>query len=117
MHSIQEVTPLYDNVVLRRERTADREGSIFIPESAVDGRKLHRSGGDYIFTGIVVSVGRGDKRRDGSRIPLEIKPGDRVLYENRRDAEVKKHVFPSLELNGEHYVFALAEQHVLAILE
>lgn len=117
MKSILQVSLLGDNILVRRERTADKEGHIFIPDSAVDGRKLHRSGGDYIFTGIVESVGPGDKRKDGSRIPLNVQVGDRILYENRRQAESGQQAFPSLDFKGDHYCFILEEQHVLAVIE
>lgn len=53
-----------------------------------------------------------------NRAEMPVKPGDIVLYENRRDAEVHPRRFPSLDLtNEDELVILLAEQHVLAVFE
>lgn len=41
--------------------TADKQGSIWIPLSAQEARKIHQSGGDYIHRGEVLKCGPGDK--------------------------------------------------------
>ena len=43
--------------------------------------------------------------------------GDIVLYENRRDAELRPTRFEFEGLEDQTFVVVLAEQHILAILE
>ena len=58
---ISDVRLLGDQCIVRCLGTADKQGSIHIPETAQDGRKIHRSGGDYIHRGEVLATGPGDK--------------------------------------------------------
>ncbi len=48
---------------------------------------------------------------------MPVKVGDIILYENRRDAELKDTRFELEGLNGESFVVLLCEQHVFAVLE
>jgi chaperonin GroES len=72
--------PLHDRVLVRRieaeEKTA---GGIIIPDSA----KEKPSEGE------IVAVGNGSKAEDGSVTPLDVKPGDRVLFGKWSGTEVK----------------------------
>lgn len=61
MRTFDDLRLLGDQILVRNLGTSNRQGSIIIPETAVDGRKIHRSGGDYIHKGEVVKVGPGDK--------------------------------------------------------
>ena len=58
-------------------------------------------------------------QEDFARAEMPVKPGDIVLYENRRDAELRPTRFgPEFpELADDVYVVLLAEQHLLAVLE
>ena len=63
--------PLGDRVVIEREEAEKvTAGGIVLPDSAKD--KPTR--------GTVVSVGEGRLLKDGKRIPLQVKVGDRVLF-------------------------------------
>ena len=72
--------PLHDRVLVRRieaeEKTA---GGIIIPDSA----KEKPSEGE------IVAVGSGTKAEDGKVTPLDVKPGDRVLFGKWSGTEVK----------------------------
>ena len=72
--------PLHDRVLVRRieaeEKTA---GGIIIPDSA----KEKPSEGE------IVAVGNGSKAEDGKVTPLDVKPGDRVLFGKWSGTEVK----------------------------
>lgn len=61
MRTFDDLRLLGDQVLVRCLGTADKQGSIHIPESAQEGRKIHQSGGDYLHRGEVVKVGPGDK--------------------------------------------------------
>ncbi len=61
MTTLSDIRLLGDQVLVRCLGTADMQGSIHIPASAQEGRKIHQSGGDYLHRGEVVSVGPGDK--------------------------------------------------------
>ena len=72
--------PLHDRVLVRRieaeEKTA---GGIIIPDSA----KEKPSEGE------IVAVGNGSKAEDGTVTPLDVKPGDKVLFGKWGGTEVK----------------------------
>lgn len=61
MRTFDDLRLLGDQVLVRCLGTADKQGSIHIPASAQEGRKIHQSGGDYLHRGEVVLVGPGDK--------------------------------------------------------
>jgi len=89
------ITPLHDRVVVRRlpeEETA--KGGIIIPDSAKE--KPHE--------GEVVSVGAG-KMEKGHRVPLDVKPGDRILF--------GKYTGNDIKVDGEEYLI-LREEDILA---
>ena len=72
--------PLHDRVLVRRieaeEKTA---GGIIIPDSA----KEKPSEGE------IVAVGSGTRADDGKVTPLDVQPGDRVLFGKWSGTEVK----------------------------
>ena len=72
--------PLHDRVLVRRieaeEKTA---GGIIIPDSA----KEKPSEGE------IISAGTGTRSEDGKITPLDVKPGDRVLFGKWSGTEVK----------------------------
>ena len=91
------ITPLHDRVLVRR--TAEKEtvkGGIIIPDSAKEKPQ----------EGEVIAVGAG-KREKGELIPLDVKPGDRVLFGKYSGTEIK--------LEGEELLI-LREEEILAKL-
>ena len=65
------LSPLGDRVVVEREASEQKtSGGILLPDSVKD--KPAR--------GVVVSVGEGKLDSKGSRHPLQVKPGDRVVF-------------------------------------
>jgi chaperonin GroES len=91
--------PLGDRIVVEREESEDTtSGGIFLPQSAKD--KPSR--------GVVISVGNGRLLRDGTRFPLQVKAGDRVLFTTYGPDEIKI---------GEESYLLMREDDVLAVIE
>ena len=91
------ITPLHDRVIVKRiEEKETVKGGIIIPDSAKEKPQ----------EGEVIAVGAG-KREKGELIPLDVKPGDRVLFGKYGGTEIK--------LDGEEYLI-LREEEILAKL-
>ncbi|NTV41818.1 MAG: co-chaperone GroES [Syntrophobacteraceae bacterium] len=94
-----ELKPLNDRVVLKRieeeQRTA---GGIIIPDTAKEKP----------IQGEVMAVGSGKVMEDGSRRPLDVKAGDRVLFGKYSGTEIK--------VEGEELLI-MREDEILAIIE
>ena len=73
--------PLRDRVLIRRvEPEAKTAGGIFIPDNFQEKP----------LQGDVVAVGPGARDKDGALIPLDVKPGDRVLFGKWSGTEIKR---------------------------
>ena len=72
--------PLGDRVVLKRaDAESTTAGGIVLPDAAKD--KPQR--------GEVVAIGDGHVRDDGSKLPLTVKEGDRVIFSSYAGEEIK----------------------------
>ncbi len=92
------LVPLGDRLVVQREASEERTaGGILLPDSAKD--KPTR--------GKIISVGDGRILDDGSRAPLQVKAGDKVLFTSYAGEQI--------EVDGEEYLL-MSEGEVLAIL-
>ncbi len=91
--------PLHDRVLVRRieadERTA---GGIIIPDTAKEKPQQ----------GEVIATGPGARNERGELVPLDVKPGDRVLFGKWSGSEVK--------IDGEELLI-MKESDILGILE
>ena len=94
------VRPLHDKIIVRRDEAESQTASgIFLPESSKDKPK----------TGVVEAVGDGELNTDtGTRTPLSVKPGDRVIFNSYAGTEVK--------LDGEPLLI-MSESEVLGVIE
>jgi chaperonin GroES len=93
------IRPLYDRVLIKRVAEEDRtKGGIIIPDSAKEKP----------VEGLVVAVGAGKPLKDGKIRPLDIKKGDRVLFNRYGGTEVK--------LAGEEHLI-LREDDVVAVVQ
>jgi chaperonin GroES len=94
-----KVRPLHDRVVVKR--TEEKEmvrGGIVIPDTAKEKPQ----------EGEVVAVGSGKKKDDGSRVAMDVKVGDRVLFGKYSGTEIK--------IDGEEYLM-MREEDILGILD
>ena len=72
--------PLHDRVVIRRvEQEAKKTGGIIIPDTAQEKP----------MEGDVIAVGPGARGEDGKVHPLDLKPGDRVLFGKWSGTEIR----------------------------
>jgi chaperonin GroES len=92
------VTPLHDRVLVKRlEQKEAVKGGIIIPDTAKEKPQ----------EGEVIAVGAG-RIEKGSRVPLDVKAGDRVLFGKYSGAEIK--------VDDEEYLI-LKEDEILGVLE
>jgi len=91
--------PLHDRVLVQRvEQEEQTSGGIIIPDTAKE-KPMEAE---------VIAVGDGPKNDDGSRKPLDVSAGQRVL--------IGKYAGSDITLDGQDYTI-LREQDILAILE
>jgi chaperonin GroES len=75
-----KLRPLQDRVLIRRvEPETNTAGGILIPDTAQEKP----------VEGEVVAVGPGIRGEDGKLYPLDVKPGDRVLFGKWSGSEIK----------------------------
>jgi chaperonin GroES len=91
--------PLHDRVLVRRvtaeEKTA---GGIIIPDTAKEKPQ----------EGEVIAVGPGARNERGEIVPLDVKPGDRILFGKWSGTEVK--------IGGEELLI-MKESDIMGIVE
>ncbi len=93
-----KIQPLGDRVVVEREEAEEvTAGGIVLPDSAKD--KPAR--------GTVVSVGEGRLLDDGSRKPLQVQPGDRILFTSYGGEAFKL---------GDQELLLMREEDILAVI-
>ena len=91
--------PLHDRVVVKRiEADEKSKGGIIIPDTAKEKPQ----------EGEVVAVGPGGRDEAGKLIPIDLKPGNRVLFGKWSGTEVK--------IDGEELLI-MKESDILGVLE
>ena len=91
------VKPLEDRVVIKPSTEEERtKGGIVLPDTAKERPQA----------GEVIAVGPGKLLENGQRAPMEVKPGDNVIFAKYGGTEVK--------IDGEEYMI-LRQSDILAI--
>jgi chaperonin GroES len=94
-----KVRPLHDRIIVKRlEEEEKTKGGIIIPDSAKEKP----------IEGKVIAVGDGKIKENGTKIPLDVKKGDRVLFTKYAGTEIK--------IDGEEHLM-MKEDDILAIIE
>jgi len=94
-----QIRPLYDRIIVKRvERQKQTASGIVIPDSA----------GEKPEQGEVIAVGDGRLLQDGSIRPLQVKPGEQVLF--------GKYAGQTVKLDEDEYL-VLREEDVLGVIE
>jgi chaperonin GroES len=94
-----KVRPLHDRLIVKRSEEEEKtKGGIIIPDTAKEKP----------IEGKVIAVGKGKIKKDGTKIPMEVKKGDRILFAKYAGTEVK--------IDGEEHLI-MKEDDVIAIIE
>ena len=94
-----KVSPLHDRLLVRRiEEKETAKGGIIIPDTAKEKPQ----------EGEVLAVGNGKILENGTKIALDVKVGDKILFGKYTGTEIK--------IDGED-LLVLRESDVLALVE
>src|SRR5436853_2388537 len=93
-----DIRPLHARVIVRRIDEGEQvRGGIIIPDTAKEKPQ----------EGEVVAAGQGKYKEDGTRQPLDVKSGDRVLFGKYSSSEIK--------IDGEDLLI-MREDEILGII-
>jgi chaperonin GroES len=94
-----QIRPLYDRIIVKRlEEERQTASGIVIPDTAKEKPEQ----------GEVIAVGHGRLLQDGTTLPLQVKPGEKVLF--------GKYAGQTVKLDDEEYL-VLKEEDVLGVIE
>jgi chaperonin GroES len=94
-----DLRPLHDRVLVTRLDEGEQKlGGIIIPDTAKEKPQQAE----------VKAVGNGKLLDSGDRAPVEVKPGDRILFGKYSGSEIK--------IEGQEYLI-LREDEILGVLE
>ena len=97
--TVSSFTPLHDRILVRRlEEGETVRGGIIIPDTAKEKPQ----------EGEVVAVGKGKSNDEGKVFPLDVKPGDQILFGKWGGTEIK--------IDNEDFLI-MKEDEVLGILK
>ena len=93
-----DLRPLHDRLIVRRLEEGEQTiGGIIIPDTAKEKPQQ----------GEVIAAGSGKRKDDGTRIPLDVQTGDRILFGKYASQDVK--------VDGTEYLI-MREDDVLAVI-
>lgn len=93
------INPLADYIVAQAEEASTKTASgLFLPAGSTEKPKVAK----------VLAVGPGKVGDDNERVPMTVKVGDRILYKNYSETEVK--------VDGKPYLL-VKEEDVLATIK
>jgi len=93
-----KVRPLQDRIIVKRVEEEKSKGGIIIPDTAKEKP----------MQGEIIAVGKGKVMEDGKVLPLEVKPGDKVLF--------GKYAGTEITIEGEEHLI-MREDDILGIIE
>jgi len=94
-----KIRPLQDRIIVKRiEEEETSKGGIIIPDSAKEKP----------LEGTIIAAGKGKVLDDGSIGEMEVKAGDRILFNKYAGTDVK--------IDGEDHLI-MREEDVLGIIE
>ena len=93
-----KLRPLHDRILIKRvEEEEVRRGGIIIPDTAKEKPQ----------EGEVIAVGNGKILENGTKLALDVKAGDKILFGKYSATEIK--------IDGQEYLI-LREDEVLAVI-
>ena len=92
------IKPLHDRVIVKRIEEGEQvRGGIIIPDTAKEKPQ----------EGEVIAVGNGKVLDSGTKVPMDVKAGDKVLFGKYSGTDIK--------IDGEEFLI-LREDEVLAVI-
>jgi len=93
------LTPLNDRVIVKPKEALEKsKGGVYLPETASKEKPIE---------GTVIAVGPGKVAENGTRIPLEVKKENKVIFSKYSGTEIK--------IEEDNYLI-LREEDILAII-
>ena len=94
-----KIRPLHDRVIVQRKDAETKTASgIIIPDTAKEKPQ----------EGVIIAVGKGIKKEDGTIVALDVKTGDKVLFGKYSGTEIK--------IEGEEYLM-MKEDDIMGVIE
>jgi chaperonin GroES len=94
-----KIRPLHDRVIVQRIQEEEKtKGGIIIPDTAKEKPQ----------EGKVIAVGPGKVLENGTKITLDVKVGDKILFGKYSGTEIK--------IEGEEYLM-MREDDILGVIE
>ena len=94
-----KVRPLHDRLLVKRiEEEETVKGGIIIPDTAKEKPQ----------EGEVIAIGNGKTLDNGTKVELDVKAGDKILFGKYSGTDIK--------IDGEEYMI-LREDEVLAVID
>lgn len=94
-----QIRPLYDRIIVKRlEEEKQTASGIVIPDTAKEKPEQ----------GEIVAVGHGRLLQDGTTLPLQVKPGEKVLF--------GKYAGQTVRIDDEEFL-VLKEEDVLGVIQ
>ncbi|CDZ79957.1 co-chaperonin GroES [Candidatus Rubidus massiliensis] len=93
------IKPLGNRVLVKRSKAQQSKGGILLPDSAQEKPKI----------GEVVAAGPGKLDEKGNREPMNVQPGNKVLFSNYAGTEVKSE-------NEEELLILKEDEDILGII-
>jgi chaperonin GroES len=94
-----KIRPLQDRIIVKRtEEEETTKGGLIIPDTAKEKPQ----------EGKIIAVGKGKVGEDGKVLPLDVKPGDQVLFGKYAGTEIK--------IDGEEHLI-MREDDLLGVVE
>jgi chaperonin GroES len=92
------ISPLHDRIIVHRLDECEQQiGGIIIPDTAREKPQQ----------GTVIAAGNGKAKDDGTRVPLDVKAQDRILF--------GKYAGQEITVDGEEYLI-MKEDEVLGVI-
>ncbi|MBA4392200.1 MAG: co-chaperone GroES [Desulfobacca sp.] len=96
---MMKIRPLHDRVIVQRiEEEEKTKGGIIIPDSAKEKPQ----------EGKVIAVGAGKILDNGTKVSLDVKVGDKILFGKYAGTEIK--------IDGDEYLM-MREDDILGVIE
>ena len=93
-----KIRPLQDRILVKRLEEETTKGGIIIPDTAKEKPS----------EGLVIEVGKGKVLENGTKLPLDVKKKDRILFSKYAGSDIK--------IEGEEYLI-MREDDVLGVIE